>query len=710
MLKALAQLVTKAARVAPTVRNLTNQNVPFVSKYKRNSPEFQAYQSITNVARKFTKAVYGKEFTKPILAKDDPFVRQPRGSKKAQRTIGSGGQQTTPQQSMGGTNTSNMAQAQRPQTTGASPVQQPSPIPQTPQQSPAMASSPNTSKAAMLENKLNSALDLLSKMSDELEKIRQKLESQNTIAVKFSKTSQSAKDLGELKSNSQEANSKLEKISQAVKDSGESGGGDSSGSLAGAAAGALGGAARGAASMGGRAIRALGRGARLPSYLAGLGIDAIAGGFGVGKEDIDQNADEQNWDKMNLLEKLQSGSARGVEKIGDFLGLSNMSRQARSNRVRSESEYFNRRSVQDLNRMMTNGGGGMNADIARISAEASQRNMQDTTNTGDDMSLDYTKYPTTGRPTPGSATPTGRISEQVQQNLDMVENSLREQGITDPNYIAAVKANVMKESGGQAVSERMNYGGSSNERIRSIFGSRASKYSDEELNAIKSDPQKMGELMYGAGTDIGRRMGNTEEGEGYKFRGRGFIQMTGKNNYAAASQALFGDDRLVKDPDLLNDPETAAKASAWYMKSGRDQMAKQMGMDLNNLTQEQANLLTTSQIAGRAITPGEGYLGKENLDKVRQNAALFATASSQSNDNIAPMQRQTGNVMQAMESDLQTTRDQKESGGGSPTIINNTTNNTSGGGAVPQQIVAGVRNEESSLVRMQNMMAAQAMS
>jgi hypothetical protein len=41
MLKALAQLVTKAARVAPTVRNLTNQNVPFVSKYKRNSPEFQ---------------------------------------------------------------------------------------------------------------------------------------------------------------------------------------------------------------------------------------------------------------------------------------------------------------------------------------------------------------------------------------------------------------------------------------------------------------------------------------------------------------------------------------------------------------------------------------------------------------------------------------------------------------------------------------------
>jgi len=62
-------------------------------------------------------------------------------------------------------------------------------------------------------------------------------------------------------------------------------------------------------------------------------------------------------------------------------------------------------------------------------------------------------------------------------------------------------------------------------------------------------------------------LGNTEAGDGAKYKGRGYIQITGKYNYAAASKAIYGDDRLVKDPSLVEKPEVAAKTSVWYWKN-----------------------------------------------------------------------------------------------------------------------------------------------
>lgn len=215
-------------------------------------------------------------------------------------------------------------------------------------------------------------------------------------------------------------------------------------------------------------------------------------------------------------------------------------------------------------------------------------------------------------------------NQSQQKNLQLVAEALKKQGITDPKMINATLGNVMKETGGVSKEENLNYKNTSNDRIRKIFGSRAAGKSDAELNAIKSDPKQMGEMMYGAGTKIGQDMGNTEPGDGFKYRGRGFIQLTGKNNYAAASKAIYGDDRLVKNPDLVNDPSVAAQVSAWYMKKTQGSMAKQLGIDTNNMTQEQANLLATSQVAGKAITPGKGYLG-ETLAKV--NAYSAQTAS-----------------------------------------------------------------------------------
>ena len=134
----------------------------------------------------------------------------------------------------------------------------------------------------------------------------------------------------------------------------------------------------------------------------------------------------------------------------------------------------------------------------------------------------------------------------------------------------------------------------------------------------------MGEMMYGKDTKMGQQMGNNEPGDGFKYRGRGFIQLTGKGNYSAASKAIYGDDRLVKNPDLVNDPAVAAEVSAWYMKKGQAGMAKKMGIDTKNMTQADANALATSQIAGTDVRKAGGYLGGEVLSKVNAYAGQMA--------------------------------------------------------------------------------------
>ena len=62
-----------------------------------------------------------------------------------------------------------------------------------------------------------------------------------------------------------------------------------------------------------------------------------------------------------------------------------------------------------------------------------------------------------------------------------------------------------------------------------------------------------------------KALGNTEAGDGAKYKGRGFIQITGKANYAKAGQALGID--LVNNPELAARPDVAAKVAVWYWQS-----------------------------------------------------------------------------------------------------------------------------------------------
>lgn len=67
---------------------------------------------------------------------------------------------------------------------------------------------------------------------------------------------------------------------------------------------------------------------------------------------------------------------------------------------------------------------------------------------------------------------------------------------------------------------------------------------------------------YDPPSDLAKRLGNAEKGDGFKYRGRGWLQTTGKYNYAKLAKAL--NLPLVERPDLVNTPEIAGLAAANY--------------------------------------------------------------------------------------------------------------------------------------------------
>jgi putative chitinase len=62
-------------------------------------------------------------------------------------------------------------------------------------------------------------------------------------------------------------------------------------------------------------------------------------------------------------------------------------------------------------------------------------------------------------------------------------------------------------------------------------------------------------------------LGNTVRGDGFRFRGRGLIQITGRANYRQYSEAIYGDDRCLLAPEILEVEPDAALCAGWYWRS-----------------------------------------------------------------------------------------------------------------------------------------------
>jgi len=72
------------------------------------------------------------------------------------------------------------------------------------------------------------------------------------------------------------------------------------------------------------------------------------------------------------------------------------------------------------------------------------------------------------------------------------------------------------------------------------------------------------EIASGDAYEGRKDLGNVFKGDGRLFKGRSLMQITGRANYLECSKDMFGDDRLIKNPDLLSTPEIAVQASYWY--------------------------------------------------------------------------------------------------------------------------------------------------
>jgi putative chitinase len=150
------------------------------------------------------------------------------------------------------------------------------------------------------------------------------------------------------------------------------------------------------------------------------------------------------------------------------------------------------------------------------------------------------------------------LSKKIPANvMDEIPLIMEKFGIDNPLKLSHFLSQCAHESGNfKFLNENLNY---SADGLRKIFP----KYfpTIEAANKYARQPEKIANKVYGG------RMGNGDEasGDGFKFRGRGYIQLTGKDNYAAFDK--FVDDDIMANPDLVATKYPLTSAAFFFHKN-----------------------------------------------------------------------------------------------------------------------------------------------
>ena len=159
----------------------------------------------------------------------------------------------------------------------------------------------------------------------------------------------------------------------------------------------------------------------------------------------------------------------------------------------------------------------------------------------------------------------GHIPDEVMNQIPDVLDIF---GINTPLRLSHFLAQCATESGEfKAVRENLNY---SAEGLKKTFGK---YFPGTTTNSYARKPELIASKVYGG------RMGNGNEAtrEGYKFRGRGYIQLTGKNNYAAFGKVVNAD--LITNPDLVATQYPLLSAAWFFTKNKLNEVADKGATD-----------------------------------------------------------------------------------------------------------------------------------
>lgn len=100
-----------------------------------------------------------------------------------------------------------------------------------------------------------------------------------------------------------------------------------------------------------------------------------------------------------------------------------------------------------------------------------------------------------------------------------------------------------------------------------------------------NNPEEIANKVYGGRADLG----NTEDGDGWKFHGRGLIQLTGRSNYQVCGDALK--QSFTSQPSLLLEPQWACMSAGWFWNK----------KNLNDLADSEDWIFMTKRINGGSI-------------------------------------------------------------------------------------------------------------
>lgn len=192
-------------------------------------------------------------------------------------------------------------------------------------------------------------------------------------------------------------------------------------------------------------------------------------------------------------------------------------------------------------------------------------------------------------------------SQNIKRYLSPLNTILAEFDISTALRKAHFIAQIAHESGAfRYDTENLNY---SAKALRAVFG----KYfpNEESAEEYARQPERIANRVYA------NRMnnGNEASGDGWRYRGRGLIQLTGKENYTKCGSGI-GIDLVNSPEELAENPDIAVKASCWYWDS----------RNLNKYADQDDIKAVTKRING-------GYNGLEDRKEYLERAKVVFDAA-----------------------------------------------------------------------------------